>query len=135
MTLELSVPYRMDESCNFRTLTLTPFSKISLTSQDRSQESVSPLLVWDSLPSQVPGTRGFVAVGERGLRTGGRQQRLRHSPPSRRVNRQVEHKQKRRRRVLLSDHLGLSVSALGLCLASGGTPDSSIQSVQPQAHR
>ena len=34
MTLELSVPYRMDESCNFRTLTLTPFSKISLTSQE-----------------------------------------------------------------------------------------------------
>ena len=32
MTLELSVPYRMDESCNFRTL--TPLSKISLASQE-----------------------------------------------------------------------------------------------------
>ena len=34
MTLELSIPYRMDESYNFRTLTPTPFSKISLTSQE-----------------------------------------------------------------------------------------------------
>ena len=34
ITLELSIPYRMDKSCNFRTLTPTPFSKISLTSQE-----------------------------------------------------------------------------------------------------
>ena len=32
-TLELAIPYKMDESCNFRILTPTPFpfSKISLT--------------------------------------------------------------------------------------------------------
>ena len=49
MTLEWSIPYRMDESCNFRTLTLTPFSKISLNKSGvKSHDSgiVHSLAIW-----------------------------------------------------------------------------------------
>ena len=47
MTPELSIPYRMDESHNLRTLTLTPFSKISLTSQESSVMTLDlPFPIW-----------------------------------------------------------------------------------------